>query len=70
MKKEKFKEYQRLMNQKYDLEDRMAKIYNEKFELNNKNIKCGQQLKIVEDQIRLMFHRIRIELKKDKEESS
>ena len=61
----KFNQYEKLMKQKYDLEDRMDKIYNEKWKLNNENTKCGQQLRLVEDQIRLMFHRMRVKLKEE-----
>lgn len=60
-----FGDYQNLMKQKFDLEDRMDTIANERWKLNNENTKCGQQLRIVEDQIRDMFNRIRIELNKD-----
>lgn len=55
------------MKQKFDLEDRMDTIANEKWKLNNENTKCGQQLRVVEDQIRDMFNRMRIELKKEEE---
>ena len=56
------------MKDKFDLEDRMAKITNEKWRLNNENTKCGQQLRVVEDQLRGIFNRIRIELEQNKEE--
>jgi len=62
-----FEDYQSLMKQKFDLEDRMDTIANEKWKLNNENTKCGQQLRVVEDQIRDMFNRMRIELKKEEE---
>ena len=65
--KKDFNEYSSLMKQKFDIEDRMAKIGNEKWKLNNENVRCGQQLKLVEDQIRLMFNRMRVE---NEEESS
>jgi len=55
-----------LMKNKFDIEDRIAKIFNEKYKLNNENLKCSQQLRLVEDQLRSMFSRIRIELKEDK----
>ena len=61
-----FNEYQKLMRQKFDLEDRKANIYNEKWKLTNENAQCSKQLMLVEDQIRLMFNRMRIE----KEEES
>ncbi|KKM92287.1 hypothetical protein LCGC14_1219950 [marine sediment metagenome] len=54
------------MKNKFDIEDRIAKIFNEKYKLNNENLKCSQQLRLVEDQLRSMFSRIRIELKEDK----
>ena len=63
--KKDFNEYEVLMKQKFDLEDRQAHIFNEKWKLNNENTRCGQQLAIVEDQIRIMFDRMRIELKKE-----
>ncbi len=63
--KKDFRYYQTLMKNKFDLEDRMAKIHNERWKLNNENIKCEQQLRLVEDQLRGMFQRIRIETKKD-----
>ena len=66
--KKDFEEYQDLMKDKFDLEDRMAKITNERWRLNNENTKCGQQLRIVEDQLRGIFNRIRIELEQNKEE--
>ncbi len=59
MKKD-FNEYQKLMKNKFDLEDRMAKIANERWKLNNENTGCGKQLRVVEDQIRIMFDRIRV----------
>ena len=68
MDKKNFEEYQTLMKQKFDLEDRMAKIFNERWKLNKENTKCGQQLGLVEDQLRNMFDRFRIELKSDKDE--
>lgn len=58
-----------LMKNKHDLEDRMAKIFNERWKLNNENLKCGQQLSLVEDQVRHMFGRFRIELKKSQDKS-
>ena len=68
--KKDFNQYEKLMKHKFDIEDRMAKIHNERWKLNNENTKLGQQLRLVEDQVRSMFSRFRIELKKDKEESS
>ncbi len=68
--KKDFKTYETLMKQKFDLEDRMAKIFNERWKLNKENTKCGMQLKLVEDQVRSMFNRFRIELKEDNKESS
>ena len=65
--KKDFKYYQTLMKQKFDFEDRMAKIFNEKYKLSNENLKCSQQLRLVEDQLRTMFDRFRIELKKEEE---
>ncbi len=65
MSKKTFNEYSKLMRQKFDLEDKMAKIFNERWKLNNENIQCSKQLRLVEDQIRLMFSRIRIERKED-----
>ncbi len=59
-------EYTKLMKQKFDLEDRMARIGNLKWKLNNENVQCGQQLKLVEDQVRLMFNRMRVENEEDK----
>ncbi len=67
--KKDFNEYENLMRNKFDIEDRIAKIHNEKWKLNNENVKCGLQLRLVEDQIRSMFNRFRIEIKKDKESS-
>ena len=64
-----FKEYSALMKHKFDLEDRMAKIFNERWKLNNENTKCVKQLRLVEDQIRSMFKRFRIELKVEEESS-
>ena len=58
--KKDFNEYQKLMKNKFDLEDRMAHIGNEKWKLNNENTQCGQQLRLVEDQVRQMFNRIRV----------
>ena len=68
MSKKTFNEYSKLMKQKFDIEDRMAKIFNESWKLNNESTQCSKQLRLVEDQIRLMFDRIRIE--KEEEESS
>ncbi len=67
--KKNLSEYETIMKHKFDIEDRMAKIHNERWKLNNENTKLGQQLRLVEDQVRDMFNRFRIELKKDKEES-
>ena len=67
--KQTFEDFKTLMKNKHDLEDRMANIENERWKLNNENLKCSQQLRIVEDQVRSLFNRIRIGLKKDKEES-
>lgn len=63
--KKDFKDFENLMKNKHDLEDRMAKIFNEKWKLNNENTKCGLQLRLVEDQVRSIFGRFRIELKKE-----
>ncbi len=60
-----FEHLQTLMKTKHDLEDRKAHIFNERWKLNNENTKCSQQLRLVEDQIRSMFGRVRIEEKKD-----
>ena len=62
MKKEELELYPKLMKQKFDLEDRMAKIGNERWRLNNENTKCGQQLRLVEDELRVLFDRMRIEM--------
>ncbi len=43
-----YKHLQTLMRHKHDLEDRMAKIFNERWKLNNENTKCGKQLRLVE----------------------
>jgi len=64
MLKEK-KDYDFLMKQKFDIEDRQAKIYNERWKLNNENTKLGQQLRLVEDQLRDLFNRVRVELKQN-----
>ena len=58
---------QTLMRNKHNIEDRQAKIFNERWKLNNENTKCSQQLRLVEDQVRNMFGRIRVTLKKEKE---
>ena len=63
--KQDFKYYSTLMKSKFDLEDRMDRIHNERWKLNNENTKCGQQLRLVEDQLRNMFQRFRIEKKKE-----
>ena len=62
MKHKDFDLYQKLMKQKFDLEDRMAKIGNERWRLNNENTKCGGQLRIVEDELRVLFDRMRVEM--------
>ena len=54
-----FKYLQTLMRNKHDIEDKMAKIFNERWKLNNENSKCGQQLRLVEDQVRHMIGRFR-----------
>ena len=66
--KKDFNQYETLMKHKFDIEDRMVKIANEKWKLNNENMKCGRQLRLVEDQVRNMFNRFRVKLKE--EESS
>ena len=63
--KKSLEDWQILMKQKHDWEDRMDNIANEKWRLNNENTKCGQQLRLVEDQLRMFFDRKRVELKKD-----
>jgi len=63
--KQSLSEYESLMKQKFDTEDRMDTIANERWRLNNENLKCSQQLRLIEDQIRLMFNRMRVELKKE-----
>jgi len=68
--KQDFNEYRTLMKNKFDIEDRMAKIHNERWKLNNENTKCGQQLRLVEDQIRSLFSRVRINLMKDENDKS
>lgn len=70
MSKKNSKEYDSLMKQKHDLEDRMANIFNAKWKLSNENTKLGLQLRVVEDQLRSLFGRVRIELKKDKEKAT
>ena len=60
-------DYDFLMKQEFDIEDRMAHIYNERWKLNNENTKLSLKLILVKDQIRSLFGRFRIELKKDKE---
>ena len=62
MKHKELELYPQLMKQKFDLEDRMAKIGNERWRLNNENTKCGQQLRLVEDELRVLFDRMRVEL--------
>lgn len=64
-KKKTFENYDKLMDDKFNLEDRMANIANERWRLNNENIKCGQSLRVIEDQLRSMFKRIRIDIKKE-----
>ena len=68
--KKNFNEYEKLMKHKFDLEDRMAKIFNERWKLKNENTKCSLQLRLVEDQVRSMFNRFRIELKEDKKDDT
>lgn len=68
--KKDFNEYETLMHHQFDIEDRMAKIFNEKWKLSNENTKLGLQLRLVEDQIRSMFNRFRVELKVDKEKDT
>ena len=65
--KKDFKDYERITLQKFDWEDKKAKIFNKIQELRREDLHCSQQLRIVEDQLRLFFGRIRIELKKDDE---
>ena len=63
--KKNLNKYENLMKQKFDLQDRMANIFNERWKLNNENTKCSKQLALVEDQVRTIFNRFRVELKKD-----
>lgn len=63
--KKDYEVYQNLMSNKFDLEDRMAKIFNERWKLNNENTQCARQLRLTEDELRLFFKRKRIELKED-----
>ncbi len=69
MAKKNLDEYDFLMKQQFDIEDRMAHIYNERWKLNNENTTLGKKLRLVQDQIRSIFNRFRVELKKPKDES-
>ena len=64
-----FDEYQALMKQKFDWEDKKVKVFQDIRKLKNEDLHCSQQLRLVEDQLRLFFNRKRIEIQ-EKEESS
>ena len=61
MAKKDFNEYQKLMEQKFNWEDRKVNIFQEIRKLKNEDLHCSQQLRIVEDQLRLFFNRKRLE---------
>ena len=65
--KKDFNEYENLMKQKFDWEDKKVKIFQEITKLKNENLHCGQQLRLVEDQLRLFFNRARLEIKEEEE---
>lgn len=63
--KKDFNDYQNLMNQKFDWEDRKVKIFQEIRKLKNEDLHCSQQLRLVEDQLRLFFKRKRLEIEEE-----
>lgn len=67
--KKDFNEYQNLMNQKFDWEDKKVKIFQKIIKLKNEDLHCSQQLRLIEDQLRLFFNRKRIEIKEEEESS-
>lgn len=65
--KKNFKEYEEINKQKFDLEDKIDTIGHEIWLKNNEKTKAAQQLRIIEDQLRSFFGRIRLEFKEDDE---
>lgn len=57
--------YQILMNQKFDWEDRKIRIFQDIRKLKNEDLHCSQQLRLVEDGLRIFFKRKRIEIKEE-----
>jgi hypothetical protein len=66
--KKEFNEYQNLMKQKFDLEDKMKTIGHDIWLKKNENIQAGKQLALVEDQLRLFFDRKRLEFDEEEDE--
>ena len=59
-----FKEHQKLMEQKWNLEDKVKELGHEQWKLKNKVIELGlkkgenkRQLALIEDQLRVFFNR-------------
>ena len=74
MSKKTLNEYQKLMDQKFNLEDNMKIIFQEQRKLKNKVIELGlergdkqRQLSLVEDQIRVFFERKILKFEEEKE---
>jgi len=70
MTKKDFNEYQNLMHQKFNWEDKIATINNLIWRKKNEKLKASQQLRLVEDGLRVFFKRKRIELEEKSESSN
>ena len=65
--KKDFNEYQKLMKDKFDLEDKIKTIGHDRWLKKNQLIQAGRQLALVEDQLRLFFDRKRLEFEEEDE---
>ena len=70
-----FKEHQKLMEQKWNLEDKVKELGHEQWKLKNKVIELGlkkgenqRQLGLIEDQLRVFFNRKIINLEEGEDE--
>ena len=65
-----YNECKSLIEEKHNLENKMAKIGHDIWLKKNEKIKAGRQLALVETQLRLSFNRPRLVFKEDKDADS
>lgn len=60
-----FDTYQKFTIDRFNLENEKVRIGNKIFRLKNENLKYSQQIRIIDDQLRVFFDMQRVKVEKD-----